>query len=180
MKSAVFKAAVICWVLCLTLGAPAPVNAQSLVDPNLSVSLEARIRTDQDRKSIKGTSVDSVTQTHSLVFLLKGKPKETETRVGRWKAYGRDLKDKQLVSIESGEFPVDLSRRIQTVETKPFVSSYTPAYSAAASGGGRSAAAPKKTPAEGIKYVGFVVTVTDGNLVVGEYSEPRGLTEKTK
>lgn len=172
MQSSLSKVALACWLLCLSLSERAQLRAQSAIDSNLTVSIEARVQSEQARKDIKGSSVDSVTQTKSLVFLLKGKPKEPETRVGKWKVYGRDLKDKELISIESGAFPLDLSQRTQTVETKRFVTSYTPAHSVASTR--RTAAAAKKTPAEGIKYVGFVLTVTDDSGVVGEYSEPRG------
>jgi hypothetical protein len=181
MQSSLSKSALACWLLCLSLSEPAHLSAQTTTDPNLTVSIEARVQSEQARKSIKGSSVDSVTQTKSLVFLLKGKPKEPETRVGKWKVYGRDLKDKELISIESGEFPLDLSQRTQTVETKRFITSYTPAHTIAAAGGaGGAAAAPKKKPAEGVKYVGFVLIVTDGSVVVGDYTEPRGFNPEKK
>jgi hypothetical protein len=181
MQFSLSKAALACGLLCLSLSQPAHLSAQTIIDSNLTVSIEARVQSEQARKDIKGSSVDSVTQTKSLVFLLKGKPKEPETRVGKWKVYGRDLKDKQLISIESGEFPLDLSQRTQTVETKRFITSYTPAHTIAAAGGaGGAAAAPKKKPAEGVKYVGFVLTVTDGSVVVGDYTEPRGFNPEKK
>jgi hypothetical protein len=142
------------------------------------VRVEVRVQSEQDRKSIKGTTTDEVTQNKSLFITINGKAKSPETRTGTWIAYGRDLKGKasDVEVLEQGEFKIDLSAGPQKIESKKISTTYTPEHS----GGEGKKGKGNKVEAEGKKYAGYVVTVKDGEKVVGQMSDPPGLQNKMK
>jgi len=145
-------------------------GAQTLND---RVRIEVRVLTDQERKEIKGSRADSVTQKKTLQIAVAGKPKSPETRTGKWTVYGRDVKSKSIAVIESGEFKLELPvAGQQKVDSKAASMTYTPEHAA---GSGKGS---KKVEAEGIKYIGYGVVVKDGETVVSESYDPPGLKQE--
>lgn len=156
----------------LMLFAAPALHAQSTND---RVRIEVKAKTDNDRKDIKNATADTITQSKTFEITISGKAKSPETRTGTWTAYGRDLKDRQVITIESGEFKIELpATGTQKVETKTVTSTYTNAHTITkAAGRGRTNA--KRVDAEGTKHAGIAVVVKDGDKVVGEFYDPAGL-----
>ena len=154
-----------------------------LVSGNDHVRIEVRVQTEQERKSIKGTTVDTVTQGKTLAITLTGKAKNPETRTGTWQAYARDVKDNKIVAADSGPFTIDFSKGAQKVESKKITMTYTPEHSSGSGGynkgggggGGGGGQSSKKVPAEGTKFAGYGIVVKDGDKIVGEFYDPVGL-----
>src|SRR4051794_17994295 len=88
---------------------------------NDSVRIEVQLKSDQDRKEVQNTQVDTVTQTKTLEITVRGKAKTPETRTGKWKVFGRGLKDHKVVLLESGDFPVALTENGQQKVTSKTV-----------------------------------------------------------
>jgi hypothetical protein len=164
-----------CAGLVATIAALVPFTASAQVSPNDYVRIEGRVQTEQDRKDLKGTTVDEVTQGKTLFITISGKPKTPETRTGTWTLYGRDLKGHDIEVLEHGDFKVDLSAGPQKVESKKASTTYTPEHA----GGGKKGNG-KKVEAEGKRFAGYVVTVKDGDKVVGQLSDPPGLQGTAK
>lgn len=158
-----------------------PLSAQ-VVGSNDAVRIEVRVQTEQERKDIKSTTVDTVTQHKSLLITISGKAKSPETRTGKWTAYGRDLKGRDLEVLESGDFKIGLANGPQKIESKKVSTTYTPEHSVlSTSGSSRSRrTTAKKVEAEGKKFAGYVVTVKDGDKVVGQWADPPGLEREKK
>lgn len=156
---------------------PPTLRAQAAND---RVRIEVRVQSQQDRKDIKGSSADTVTQKKSLFIAISGKPKSPETRTGKWTVYGRDLKDRDVTVLESGEFKIELpATGQQKIESKVVSTTSTPEHSIASksSGRGRSPKA-KKVEASGTKYIGYGVVVKEGDQIVGEMFDPMGLKQQ--
>lgn len=158
-----------------------PLSAQA-VSSNDAVRIEVRVQTEQGRKDIKSTTVDTVTQHKSLFITISGKAKSPETRTGKWVAYGRDLKGRALDVLENGDFKVDLTSGSQKVESKKVSTTYTPEHATVStSGSSRSRrTTAKKVAAEGKKFAGYVVTVKEGDKIVGQWADPPGLEREAK
>lgn len=147
------------------------------------VRIEVRVQSDQDRKDLAKTTTDTVTQHKTLLITLSGKAKSPETRTGKWTAYGRSLKGNDITALQSGEFKVSLANGAQHIESMKVRTTYTPEHAVVStkrvrSGGGTGGTTrttAKKVEATGTKFIGYVVVVTDGGRVVGEYSDPAGL-----
>lgn len=163
----------------------APLHAQ-MPSPAEMVSVEVRAVSDTDRKEIKGTSADTVTQHRTLEILLRGKPKTPETRVVKWVAFGRDLKDKDVSVLERGEFPLDLSDRgMQRMQSNKVSTTSTAAHVVSKGRGGNrnnknANFRGSKVPASGTKYAGYGVQVREGNKILGEAYDPAGLKAQMK
>ena len=146
---------------------------------NDAVRIEVRAQTGQERKDIKSTTADTVTQHQTLTITLSGKAKSPETRTGKWTAYGRSLKGNDLTTLDSGDFKVDLANGAQRIESKKVTATYTPEHASVSSSrsrsGGSSRSGVKKTPAEGTKFIGSGVVVKDGDKIVGQLFGPSGL-----
>jgi hypothetical protein len=86
--------------------------------------------------------------------------------------FGRDLEDRLITKIESGNFKVELSANgQQKFEAEEVATTSTAAYSEVT--GGQDNPRVKKIAAKGVKYVGYSIVIKDGDKVVGElYSEP--------
>lgn len=175
-------------LLATTLGlAPFAAFAQ-LVTGNELVRIEVRVASEQDRKDIKSSSADTVTQHKTLNITLTGKPKSPETRTGKWTAFGHSAKGHDYTVLESGEFKIDLSAQgRQTVESKKVTTTHTPEHSVVSrgrSGGGggrgRTTTKAKKVEATGTKFAGYGVVVKDGSKIVGQIFDPAGLEKETK
>ena len=141
------------------------------------VRVEVRVQSEQDRAGNKGTTVDTVTQSKTLIITINGKAKSPETRKGTWIAYGRELKPgSDLSTLEQGEFKVDLAAGPQKVESKTITTKYTPEHYGEGGNRGKN----NKVQAEGKKFAGYVVTVKEGDKVVGQISDPPGLQSRAK
>ena len=160
-----------------------PAARAQIVTGNEAVRVEVRMQSEQDRKDLPKTTADTVTQHKALLIALSGKPKSPETRTGKWTAYGRDLKSKDVTVLDSGEFKVDLANGQQTVESKRVNTTYTPEHATVSSsrgGGSRGGTSKaKKVAAAGSMFIGYEVVVKDGEKVVGEYFDPPGLKGET-
>ena len=157
-----------------------------IVSGNDAVRIEVRVQTGQERVAGKGREPDTVTQEKTLHLSLSGKARSAETRKGTWQAYARDVKDGALVAIDSGTFDIDLSKGAQKVDSAKISTTYKPEHAAGGGnrggggGGGGGGGAAKKVPGEGKKFIGFGITVKDGERVVGEYFDPAGLKADSK
>jgi hypothetical protein len=169
-------------LLTLAVVAASPAQAQ-MIPANDRVRVEVRVMTDSDRKDLAKTTVDTVIQQKTLTISLSGKARERETRVVRWTAYGRDLKNDKVHSIASGEFKLALDAQgKQTGGSREIKTTYTPEHSVVnkknkGPGQNKQNALPKtkKVEAEGNKFIGYTVQVLDGGKVVGEASDPAGI-----
>lgn len=161
-----------------TAAAPA-----QIVTGNELVRIEVRVASEQDRKDLKNTSADTVTQAKTLHVTLSGKPMSPETRTGKWKAYGHSAKGHDYTVLESGEFQVELSAQgKQTIESKKITTTHTPEHATVTRGRstrGRSATTrTKKVEATGTKFAGYGVVIKSGGKVVGEAFDPAGLKQE--
>lgn len=174
-------------------------HGQQIVTGNEQVRVEVRVATEQERKDLKNTSADEVTQYKTLLIQLSGKEKSPETRKGKWIAYGRSLKSNDLEELESGEFALDLSTNgQQKVESKRVSTSYTPEHAEVSRGGGKKNGGAagggganqggrggnqpraKKVAAEGKKFAGYGVIIKDGDKIVGRYFDPAGIEQEAR
>lgn len=157
--------------------------ARAQVSSNDAVRVEVRPQTESEHKDIKGATVDTVTQGKTLQIILSGKPKDPETRTGKWKIYGRDMKDHDLMVLASGDFKIEFVRGSQTVSSTKATATYTPQYTPVTANrgnarGGRTAPAAKKVEATGTKYAGYSVTIYDGDKVAGSAADPSGIEKE--
>lgn len=151
-----------------------PLRAQ---DAGERVRIEVHVAADQDRKDIKGSSADTVTQNKTLEIAITGKPKSPETRTGKWTVYGRSISGHDLTALGSGEFKIDLpATGQQKIVAQKVATTYTPEHAVSSGTGTRTKA--KKVEATGTKYVGYSVVVKDGEKVVGEAAEPMGIAKE--
>jgi hypothetical protein len=153
---------------------PLTVTAQTATD---MVRVEVRVKNTTDRKDIKGSSADEKTENVTLDVSLSGKPKSPESRVVKWVIFGKDVADKDVKPLESGEEKLALSATgQQKFESKTASTTSTPEHAQQQSkggggkGGGSKGKMPtsKKVAGSGAKYVGWGVQVKDGATIVGE------------
>jgi hypothetical protein len=156
---------------------PCTVTAQTAAD---LVHVDVRVKSTTDRKDIKGSSADEKTENVTLDIGLSGKPKSPESRVVKWVIFGKEIAEKDVKPIESGEEKLALSATgQQKFESKTATTTSTPEHAiqqqskggkGAPGGGGGKSKTPtsKKVPGSGAKYVGWGVQVKDGATVVGE------------
>ena len=152
-------------------------GAQSTND---RVRIEVRVQSDSDRKDLKGTTADTVTQNKILNITISGKAKSPETRTGKWTAYGRTMKGKDITVLDSGEFKIDLASGPQRIESKRITTTSTPEHSVVSGSGRSSRSRVKKVEGEGTKYIGYSVVVKDGATVVGETADPTGILKEAE
>ena len=165
----------------IALAFPLAAGAQ-IIPSNDRVRVEVRLAGESDRKDLKNTTADTVTQHKALTILLSGKAKTPERRVIKWTAYGRDMKHRDVSAIESGEIKLELSASgQQAAESKRISTTYTPEHaevSKSSGGNGSRSRGPsrsKKVGASGVKFAGYSVQVLDGGTVVGEAADPQGI-----
>ena len=156
-----------------------PDASGQMVTGNELVRIEVRVGSDQDRKDLKSTSADTITQHKTLTITLSGKPKSPETRTGKWTAYGHSAKGHDYTVLESGEFKVEFSAQgRQMVESKKITTTYTPEHATVTrSNNSRSRTSTtraKKVEATGTRFAGYGVVIKDGGKVVGEIFDPAG------
>ena len=163
------------WVALALFVAGSSASGQ-IVTGNELVRVEVRVASDQDRKDLKSTSADTITQHKTLTITLSGKPKSPETRTGKWTAYGHSAKGHDYTVLESGEFS---AQGRQTIESKKVTTTYTPEHATVTrSNNSRSRTSTtraKKVEATGTRFAGYGVVIKDGGKVVGEIFDPTGL-----
>lgn len=141
--------------------------------PSSRMGLQVQVQSQQDRKEIKGSSADTVTQKKILQITVSGAVRESEARTGTWTVYGRDLKSREIVVLKSEEFKVALAANgQQKLETNAVETTSTPDHYV--SSGGRRAKA-KKVEATGTKYFGYSVILKDGSAIVASTFDPPSL-----
>jgi hypothetical protein len=165
-------------ILLILLSSLLATAGAQMVASNDRVRIEARANTESERKEISGTTADQVTQFKTIALRLSGKARSPETRVVRWKIFGRNVDNGKITTVESGEFKLDLDARgEQSAETKRATMTYTPDHSLVKRGGKGKNKTSRATKVEGkgVKYAGYSVQVVDGNTVVGEFADPQGI-----
>lgn len=140
------------------------------------------VKENVDRES---KAKNSGSQTVTLDITINGKTKDPEKRVIKWTAYGKDQKTGSVVTMESGEVPVNLaSGSTQKTTTKKITTSYKEKHTqSSSSGGGRGKSRRVKyteVPGSGVKYYGYGVQVMEGDVVVGEKFDPKSLETGSK
>lgn len=168
----------------LPLLAIAATHAQ-MIPANDRVRIEVRVSGDNDHKDLARTTTSQITQEKSLAISLSGKARERETRIVRWTAYGRNIRNNNLHPIASGEFKLALDPQgKQTTTSRTVKTTYTPEHAVVTRDNNRgplnnnkrnNQPRTKNVPAQGTKYVGYSVQVLDGAKVVGEASDPVGI-----
>lgn len=142
--------------------------AQSAGD---SVRVDVRVKSATERKEVKG-SPDEKTENVTLEISLGGKARNPDTRVVKWVIFGKEMADKDVKPLESGEEKLALSPSgQQKFESKQASTTSVPEHAAKAGKGGaapKGKAPAKKVPGTGAKYVGWGVQVKDGETIVGE------------
>lgn len=138
------------------------------------------VKENVDRES---KAKNSGSQTVTLDITINGKPEDPEKRTIKWTAYGKDQKTGSVVTMDSGELPVNLAAgSTQKTTTKKLTTSYKEEHTqSSSSGGGRGRSRRvkyTKIPGEGVKYYGYGVQVMEGETVVGEKFDPKKLEEE--
>lgn len=111
------------------------------------------------------------------IKLSKAASSKIESASIKWIIYGRNMKNRQLVEIESGEMTQDMKDSLAQIVETPTVKMQgqrETKVSSRARGRGRGNRIQVKTiPASGNQYYGFAVMVYDGGkLVASKYSQP--------
>jgi len=148
--------------------------------PN-AIRMEVRVLSEQDRKDLKGTQVDAVTQKKTLAIVATGAAKNPETRKGKWMVFGRNLTNENVVLIDSGEFKIDLSDHgVQRFESKEVSTESAREHATAARKGANAQRGKiKKVGATGTKYIGYGVQIRDGANIVAEVFDPPSLKQNS-
>ncbi|MGV3532427.1 MAG: hypothetical protein ACO1QR_08660 [Chthoniobacteraceae bacterium] len=174
--------------IALLAALPLPSHSQ-MAAPAERVRVEVRVESSMDRKELKNTTTDTVTQHKMLEILLSGKPKTPENRTVHWAIYGRDLKDKDVRVLERGQFALDLSDRgLQKMQSKKASTTSTPPHAVVKRRGGNwknnksnnNSRTTKKVAGAGTKYVGYAVQVRAGKQILGEAYDPPGMKVNLK
>ncbi len=184
MKAILFLTLVAC-----SLSLPSSARADSqMVAANERVQIEVRVKANDDRKDLPKTSTDAVTQHKTLEISLSGKFREGDTRMVKWTAFGKNMKNDNIRALGTGEFKLALdSHGMSKGESKEITCSYTPEHTEVENAKGRARAGAKnantgprtkRVDAEGEKFIGYSVQVLDGTKVVGEAADPIGIGDK--
>jgi hypothetical protein len=161
-------------VLAITLSFLPGLCAQALPGSD-RIRVQVTVQTETDRKNLKGTHTDRITEHKTLTIRLTGKVQNPETRVVRWTVYGKDLQTNKITTLGTEEAPVVLGHDgTQAVASKRVSTTFTPdhilSHGKKREGG--------KVAAEGVKYLGYAVQVRDGEKIVGEASDPPGVDKR--
>lgn len=152
-----------------------------MIPVNDRVSIDVRIDGDEVRSPLPKTNTDRVKQEVVLHITVRGKPKNPETRVIKWTAYGRDLLTNALTELDSGETKLKLAEFNSQTVSSDRISAMSAAehfqFPKKKKKGGNPEK-PKKVEASGVKYIGYSVRVLNGDAVVGEVSDPMGIGNK--
>jgi hypothetical protein len=192
-----FKAAVLAFAF-----AAFPLFASAQVSGNDLVRIDAHLQLEQSKSETaqpkapnmsqgmgrmpQGFGAETVTKGKTIMITISGKPKTPETRTGTWVAFAREGKGQPEV-IDQGDFKIDLSAGPQKVESNKISITSTKQKGPSGFGspmgsgyGGRPQMGGRRPEAEGKKFVGYVVTVKDGEKIVGQFADPQGLENRLK
>lgn len=139
------------------------------------VRIQVTVQTENERKNLKGTHTDRITEHKTLAIRMTGKILNPENRVVRWTIYGKDLQSNKIATLGTEEFPLVLGQDgSQAVASKRVSTTFTPDH-ILSHGKNREGG---KVAAEGVKYLGYAVQVRDGEKIVGEASDPLGVDKR--
>ena len=139
------------------------------------VRVQVTVQTETERKNLKGTHTDRITEHRTLAIRLTGKILNPETRMARWTIYGKDLQTNKITTLGTEEVPLALGQDgTQAVASKRISTTFTPDH-ILSHGKNREAG---KVAAEGVKYLGYAVHVSHGEKIVGEASDPPGVDKR--
>jgi hypothetical protein len=139
------------------------------------VRVQVTVQTETERKNLKGTHTDQITEHKALTIRLTGKIQNPENRVVRWTVYGKDLQTNKITMLGTEEAPLILGHEgTQTMASKRVSTTFTPDH-ILSHGKNREGG---KVAAEGVKYLGYAVRVLSGEKIVGEASDPPGVEKR--
>jgi hypothetical protein len=139
------------------------------------VRVQVTVQTETERKNLKGTHTDRITEHKTLAIRLTGKVQNPETRVVRWTVYGKDLQTNKITTLGTEDVPLALGQAgTQAVASKRVSTTFTPDH-ILSHGKNREGG---KVAAEGMKYLGYAVHVRHGEKIVGEASDPLGVDKR--
>src|SRR5215207_2912440 len=83
------------------------------------VRVRVTVQAKEERKDLKGTHTTQITVHRVLAIQLTGVAKARESRVARWRVFGKDLVTNKVMRAAAGEFPLALdSSGAQSVTTE--------------------------------------------------------------
>lgn len=139
------------------------------------VRVQVHVETETERKNLKGTHTDRITEHKTLAIRLTGKSLNPDSRVVRWTIYGKDLQTNKLTTLGTEEVALALGADGgQAISSKRLSTTFTPDH-ILSHGKNREGG---KVAAEGVKYFGYAVQVRHGEKVVGEASDPPGVDKR--
>jgi hypothetical protein len=139
------------------------------------VRVQVTVQVKEERKDLKGTHTTQITVHRVLGIQLTGVANPRESRIARWRIFGKDLVTNKVIRAAAGEFPLALaSGGAQLVNTEPVTMTHTPDH-IRSHGKNREAG---KVAATGVKYMGYCVEVLDGPTVLGRASDPPGIEKR--
>jgi hypothetical protein len=161
-------------LIVVSFGSASFLQAQPLPGSD-RVRVQVKVQSETERKNLKGTHTDQITEHKTLVIRLTGKSKDPETRAVRWTVFGKDLVTNKMTTLGTEEITLALAADgSQTTTSKRISATHTPdhilSHGKKREGG--------KVAAEGVKYLGYAVQVRDGEKIVGEASDPPGVEKR--
>jgi hypothetical protein len=160
--------------LVITLACSASLCAQAVPGSD-RIRVQVTVQTETERKNLKGTHTDRITEHKTLSVRLTGKVQNPETRVIWWTVYGKDLQTNKITTLGTEEVPLALGQDgTQPIASKRVSTTFTPDH-ILSHGKNREGG---KVAAEGVKYLGYAVQVRQGEKIVGEASDPPGVDKR--
>jgi hypothetical protein len=160
--------------LVITL-ACSPILCAQTVPGSDRIRVQVTVQTETERKNLKGTHADRITEHKTLAIRLTGKVQNPETRVIRWTVYGKDLQTNKITTLGTEDVLLALGQDgTQAIAGKRVSTTFTPDH-ILSHGKNREGG---KVAAEGVKYLGYAVHVRHGEKIVGEASDPPGVDKR--
>jgi hypothetical protein len=151
------------------------------------VVVNVRVDAKTDQKDIPNSTASTKTQNENVQIQLSGKPKSPETRTVKWYIFGKDVRSNAVKALESGEEALSLSASGQQVIQKKATTTFTPDHTVVERNNNNNnnqnqnnRPNSRRVQGEGVKYVGYVVIVKDGDKVVGKASTGQELEKEAK
>jgi hypothetical protein len=151
------------------------------------VRIDVRVEAKTDQKDIPNSTANTKTQHETVMIQLSGKPKSPESRTVKWYIFGKDVRSNAVKALESGEEALALSGSGQQVITKTATTTFTPDHTVVErpnnnnnNNNNNNRGNSRRVEGEGVKYVGYVVIVKDGNNIVGKASTGMELEKEAK
>jgi hypothetical protein len=152
------------------------------------VRVDVRVDAKTDQKDIANSTAKTKTQHENVLIQLSGKPKSPESRSVKWYIFGKDERSNAVKALESGEEALALNGAGQQTIQKSATTTYTPDHTVVENANrnnnnqnnNNNRPNVRKVQGEGVKYVGYVVIVKDGNNIVGKASSGQELEKEAK